>query len=89
MFKELINLYAKELDKNGVFSIFSTSRAKILLEEDASIYKLLQILVGEGLYFENYLFDQQFSHPGWSGMIATLEGNPSSLLDERKITLKS
>lgn len=78
----------KELDKNGVFSIFSTSRAKILLEEDASIYKLLQILVGEGLYFENYLFDQQFSHPGWSGMIATLEGNPSSLLDERKITLK-
>ncbi|MBB1194721.1 DUF2309 domain-containing protein [Flavobacterium sp. SOK18b] len=78
----------KELDKNGVFSIFSTSRAKKLLEEDTSIYKLLQILVGEGLYFENYLFDQQFSHPGWSGMIATLESNPTSLLDERKITLK-
>lgn len=78
----------KELDKNGIFSIFSTARAKKLLEEDTSIYKLLQILVGEGLYFENYLFDQQFSHPGWSGMIATLEGNPTSLLDERKITLK-
>ncbi|TWI01403.1 hypothetical protein IQ05_00984 [Flavobacterium tiangeerense] len=78
----------KELDKNGVFSIFSTARAKKLLKEDTSIYKLLQILVGEGLYFENYLFDQQFSHPGWSGMIATLESNPTSLLDARKITLK-
>lgn len=78
----------KELDTNGVFSILSTPRAKKLLEENTSIYKLLQILVGEGLYFENYLFDQQFSHPGWSGMIATLENNPTSLLDERKITLK-
>ena len=78
----------KELDKNSVFSLFSTPRAKKLLDENTSIYKLLQILVGEGLYFENYLFDQQFSHPGWSGMVATLESNPTSLLDERKITLK-
>lgn len=78
----------KELDSNGVFSLFSTSRAKSLLANNASIYKLLEILVGEGLYFENYLFDQQFSHPGWSGMITTLENNPTSLLDERKITLK-
>ena len=78
----------KELDKNGVFSIFSSPRAKKLLKENKSIYELLQILVGEDLYFENYLFDQQFSHPGWSGMIATLESNPTSLLDQRKITLK-
>ena len=78
----------KEIEKNGLFSVFSTSRAKKLLENNASIYKLLEILVGEGLYFENYLFDQQFSHPGWSGMISTLESNPTSLLDERKITLK-
>lgn len=78
----------KELEKNGVFSVFSTQRAKILLENNTSIYKLLEILVGDGLYFENYLFDQQFSHPGWSGMVSTLENNPTSLLDERKITLK-
>lgn len=77
----------KELDSNGVFSIFSTARAKQLLADNASIKELLQILVGEENYFENYLFDQQFSHPGWSGMIATLESNPTSLLDERKITL--
>ncbi|WP_298116054.1 YbcC family protein [Flavobacterium sp.] len=78
----------RELNNNGLFSVFSTSRAKKLLKENASISQLLQILVGDSLYFENYLFDQQFSHPGWSGMIATLESNPNSLLDERKITLK-
>ncbi len=78
----------KELEKNDVFSIFSTPRAKELLKNNASIYQLLEILIGDELYFENYLFDQQFSHPGWSGMIATLESNPTSLLDERKITLK-
>lgn len=77
----------KELDINGIFSIFSTSRAKQLLANNTSVTELLQILVGEENYFENYLFDQQFSHPGWSGMIATLESNPTSLLDERKITL--
>jgi uncharacterized protein len=78
----------KELDQNGVFSIFSTNRAKQLLAENTSVKELLQILIGEEKYFENYLFDQQFSHPGWSGMIATLESNPTSLLDERKISLK-
>lgn len=78
----------KALDSNGILSVFKTSRAKKLLHDNANIYKLLDILVGDGLYFENYLFDQQFSHPGWSGMIATLESNPTSLLDERKITLK-
>ena len=38
--------------------------------------------------FEQYLFDQQFSHPGWSGMIATIESNPSSLLDAKTITFE-
>jgi uncharacterized protein YbcC (UPF0753/DUF2309 family) len=77
-----------ELENNGLFSVFSSPRAKKLLQNNVSIYKLLEILVGDGLYFENYLFDQQFSHPGWSGMVSTLENNPSSLLDKRKISLK-
>jgi len=77
-----------ELDKNGVFSIFTSLRVKEIVKENVTISSLLQILVGDDSYFENYLFDQQFSHPGWSGMVATLESNPASLLDERKITLK-
>ena len=78
----------KEIDNNGILSLFSTPRAKNLLHNNASIVTLMNLLVGDALFFENYLFDQQFSHPGWSGMIATLESNPTSLLDERKITLK-
>jgi uncharacterized protein YbcC (UPF0753/DUF2309 family) len=50
--------------------------------------QLLQIIVGNENYFETYLFDQQFSHPGWSGMVATLETNPASLLDKRTISLE-
>lgn len=78
----------KELDKNGITSFLETPRAKKFLHEDKSVSELLHILVGNDLYFENYLFDQQFSHPGWSGMVATLEHNPTSLLDQRKITLR-
>ncbi|MBL0134714.1 MAG: DUF2309 family protein [Chitinophagaceae bacterium] len=45
------------------------------------------ILVGNESAFEHYLFDQQFSHRGWSGMVATLEAKPDSLLDKRRISL--
>ena len=38
--------------------------------------------------FETYLFDQQFSHPGWSGIVSTIEDEPHTLLDSRKISLK-
>jgi uncharacterized protein len=78
----------KTLEKNSAHSFFSTKRAKELLQKNASIEQLLTILVGDQDYFEHYLFDQQFGHPGWSGMIATIEANPNSLLDKRKITLK-
>jgi uncharacterized protein YbcC (UPF0753/DUF2309 family) len=39
-------------------------------------------------YFEQYLFDQQFSHHGWSGFISAVEDNPQTLLDKKSITLK-
>lgn len=78
----------KTLEKNSAHSFFSSKRAKELLQKNASIEQLLTILVGNQDYFEHYLFDQQFGHPGWSGMIATIEANPNSLLDKRKITLK-
>ncbi len=49
---------------------------------------MLDILVGDESYFEQYLFDQQFTHQGWSGMVAVIESNQNSLLDSRKITLE-
>ncbi|MFT6638625.1 MAG: hypothetical protein ACJAYP_001202 [Flavobacterium sp.] len=77
----------KELEKNSFSKIFTSKRAKKLLFGNVSIFELLKVIVGDERYFEMYLFDQQFTHPGWSGMVATLESNPSSLLDKRKISL--
>ncbi len=76
------------LEKNCFTSLFKTQRAReLLLREDISIEALLKIVVGDELYFEQYLFDQQFSHRGWSGMVATVEENPGSLLCRREISL--
>jgi uncharacterized protein YbcC (UPF0753/DUF2309 family) len=49
--------------------------------------QLLEILVGKVELYEQYLFDQQFAHPGWSGMAATLEHKRESLLHDRRISL--
>lgn len=78
----------KELDKGSSVGVFKTRRAKELLHKNASIEQLLKIIVGDEKYYEEYLFDQQFGHPGWSGMVATIENNPASLLDKRQITLR-
>ncbi|MFY7811640.1 MAG: putative inorganic carbon transporter subunit DabA, partial [Flavobacterium sp.] len=79
----------KWLEKNSFSSIFKTERSKKLLNlNDLSIEMLLKILVGDPIYYEGYLFDQQFTHPGWSGMVSIIEQNSSTLLDTRKISLR-
>ncbi|MFN5417095.1 MAG: YbcC family protein [Flavobacteriia bacterium] len=78
----------RDLEKNSLVGIFKSPRVKkLLLTPKLKIETLLNILVGdEGLY-EHYLFDQQFAHPGWSGIVAVIEDNPQSLLDKRSISL--
>lgn len=78
----------RKLNQNGITSFFKSERVKTLFYDEASIGYLLKILIGNEFYFENYLFDQQFAHPGWSGIVNAIEHNTSSLLDTRKITLK-
>lgn len=78
----------RELESTSFSGFFSTKRAKKLLQERASITDLLKIIVGDERFYETYIFDQQFSHPGWSGMVATLESNPAALLDKRLITFE-
>lgn len=78
----------RELERTSFSGFFSSKRAKILLEQKATITELLKIVVGDERFYETYIFDQQFSHPGWSGMVATLENNPTSLLDKKSITLE-
>ena len=77
-----------ELEKHSVSGIFRKGRAKdMLLNGTYSIKKLLQIIVGNEAFFEQYLFDQQFAHQGWSGMVAAIEAQPETILDTRTITL--
>jgi len=78
----------RSLEKNSYASFFKTPRAKsLLLQENTGIKDLLKIIVGDERYYEQYLFDQQFSHQGWSGMVSTVESQPQSLMDRRGITM--
>lgn len=86
--KGLLNV-VRDLERHSAVSLFRSDKGKeLILNETLTIKDLLGMLIGkrEDLY-EAYLFDLSFAHQGWSGMIATLEQQPSSLLDRREITL--
>lgn len=79
----------KELEKNSFVSLFKTKRVKELLQNDKTdLSYLLKLIVGREDLFEYYIFDQQFAHPGWSGMVSVIEDNPKVLIDVRNITLE-
>lgn len=79
----------RKLNKNGLVNIVHTRLgASLLNNEEITIKELLDKLVGNEALYENYLFEQQFSHPGWSGIVATIEKHPESLLDARPISLE-
>jgi uncharacterized protein len=79
----------KELEQNSLASFFKTkSVRKLFLSANYSVTGLLQTIVGKEEYFEQYLFDQQFAHHGWSGFVSAVEDNPQTLLDQKIISLK-
>lgn len=78
----------RELEKNSYTSFFKTKRARqLLLEGKCTIPSLLKILVGDETLYTQYLYDQQFAHQGWSGMVSVIEDHPETLLDTKNITL--
>jgi uncharacterized protein YbcC (UPF0753/DUF2309 family) len=78
----------REVENRSFFKILRTKRAKqLLLDNETTIESLLDILVAKKQLFEQYLFDQQFAHPGWSGLVVYVEKHPESLLDKRIISL--
>ena len=78
----------RALERGNHVSFFKTSRAKKLIQDKSTTLEtLLNIVVGDESYIERYLFDQQFAHPGYSGMVAVLQGKPQLLIDQRDITL--
>jgi uncharacterized protein YbcC (UPF0753/DUF2309 family) len=80
----------RALEKDSFQGFFSKNgRAqKYLMRGDWQIHELLNLLVGDESWYAQYLFDQQFAHPGWSGMVAFIEHHSESLLKPRKISLK-
>jgi uncharacterized protein YbcC (UPF0753/DUF2309 family) len=78
----------KDIEENSYISFFKTERAKrLLLESECGIDQTLKILVGDESLYEHYLFDQQFAHQGWSGLVSTIEDQPNTLLNQKKISL--
>jgi uncharacterized protein YbcC (UPF0753/DUF2309 family) len=79
----------RELEKNTYYSFFKTERAKnLLINTRLEMADLLKILVGDETLYKQYIFDQQFAHQGWSGIVSTIENQPETLLDSRSISTK-
>ena len=88
--KGLLNA-VRELEDRSPVSFFKTKKARDLLrDKSCTITKLLEILVGKGkeAYYEQYVYDQQFGHRGWSGMVSTLEDKPEAMMYPKKIALE-
>jgi uncharacterized protein len=78
----------REIERNSFTSFFKTKRARTLfLNGRYNMEHLLNILVEDEKLYKQYLFDQQFAHQGWSGIVSTIEDQPHTLLDAKKITL--
>jgi uncharacterized protein len=78
----------RTLEKNSFSTFIKSERARdLLFNTHIKLKDLLTLLVGKEERFAQYLFDQAFAHPGWSGMVAVLEHQEQSLLDKRKISL--
>lgn len=79
----------REMEQNSFLSFFKTKAVKQkFISGNYSIQELLKTIVGKEEYYEQYLFDQQFAHHGWSGFVSAVEDNPQTLLDRKQITLK-
>lgn len=79
----------REMERNSLSSFFRNKRSRnLFLKTTCELTDLLKILIGEDQsLYEHYLFDQQFAHQGWSGMVSAVEDQPQTLLDARKISL--
>ncbi len=79
----------REIEKTSTISLFNSERArKLFINNRLEIDELLAILVGDENLYKQYIFDQQFAHQGWSGMVSSIEDQPQSLLDPKKISIK-
>lgn len=63
-------------------------RKLLLMEPDDIIRSVLLEFTGHPKHFLRYLTEMALDHPGWSGMVYTLQENQHTLIQRRSITLK-
>lgn len=86
--KGLLNA-VRELEQNSFASFFRTKKAKqLFFDKKVTIEDLLNLVVGDKALYKQYIFDQQWAHRGWSGMVATIEDKPASILYAKKVELQ-
>lgn len=79
----------REIEKNTFYGFFKSKRVRdLFINKHCEVSDLLKIVVGDESLYKQYLFDQQFGHQGWSGMVSTVEDKPDTLLDTKKISLE-
>ncbi|RZK46651.1 MAG: DUF2309 family protein [Pedobacter sp.] len=82
--------FIRDLEQHSWGGFFKSKRVLSLIKDPhTTIEQLLNLLVGSEEYFEQYLFDQQFVHPGWSGIVVATEDDPEMFGEQRSnIVLK-
>ncbi|MEY4991650.1 MAG: hypothetical protein RI948_519 [Bacteroidota bacterium] len=79
----------RQMESENTASIFSGERARnCFLNPAFTLQDALDLLVGDQRAFENYLYDQQFAHPGYAGMIAQIANRPNLLVLKREISFE-
>lgn len=79
----------REIEKYSAVSLFNSKRVRErFLNTRCEIPELLKELVGDERLYKQYIFDQQFAHQGWSGIVSAIEDQPQTLLDLKKISIK-
>jgi len=76
------------IQKHSYAKIFHSKKAiELLHKEDKKLTDVLYYIVGDERYYEQYLIDQQYTHPGISGMICAIEKKPDAVYAKRPVTL--
>ncbi len=77
-----------EIQEHSYAKLFQSKKAiKLLYKDDKCLADILNLIVGDDRYFEQYLIDQQFTHPGISGMVCAIEKKPDAIYINRPISL--
>lgn len=77
-----------KLNASSKSKLFKSPRIQTLISKPFNASTLLYILLADEQYYQTYIWDLLFSHPGWSGFINVVEHNPQTLFNTVPISLQ-